>query len=415
MRKYPDISLFVLFVGLLLVSCKSKKLEPASYDPEGSTITTSKPITYQIRKTWRLDGGKISVSNEFPGARLNDFKQINDTLFTALIEPENSPVNKSPWYAFKIWSDKSQEIYIQMEYQEDYQHRYYPDISNDLKTWQPVDSSKVSTDSINMVTTISLKIGPQPTYLAAQEVMTSDYVYQYINTLKNKEFISSRIIGYSTLGKEIPLLTIGNKDSRKIIVVLGRQHPPEATGFLALQKFIDEIVNKDQLAQEFREEFLTLLIPMVNPDGVDQGHWRHNAGGVDLNRDWSGFNQPETRAISKYLVAYMQNSDKKIYFQIDFHSTQEDLFYVFEKDKPTLLTGFTHRWLDEIESNLPDYKANRILSGGSSPVSTYWFNKTFQAEAVTYEVGDDSRRSRIQQISEEAAQAMMKLLLQENL
>ena len=29
--------------------------------------------------------------------------------------------------------------------------------------------------------------------------------------------------------------------------------------------------------------------------------WRHNANGVDLNRDWTAFTQPETQAIKNYL------------------------------------------------------------------------------------------------------------------
>ena len=35
------------------------------------------------------------------------------------------------------------------------------------------------------------------------------------------------------------------------------------------------------------EKFRVLAFPLMNPDGVDLGHWRHNAGGIDLNRDWS--------------------------------------------------------------------------------------------------------------------------------
>ena len=39
----------------------------------------------------------------------------------------------------------------------------------------------------------------------------------------------------------------------------------------------------------------------MNPDGVDLGHWRHNANGVDLNRDWSYYNQPEIKQAVNFI------------------------------------------------------------------------------------------------------------------
>ena len=63
----------------------------------------------------------------------------------------------------------------------------------------------------------------------------------------------------------------------------------------------------------------------MNPDGVDNGHWRHNANGVDLNRDWTGFNQPETSNIKNFL----KKKTKEGYdftLGVDFHSTWQDVY-----------------------------------------------------------------------------------------
>ena len=40
---------------------------------------------------------------------------------------------------------------------------------------------------------------------------------------------------------------------------------------------------------------------VLKPDGVADGHWRHNDGGKDLNRDWGPFTQPETQAVAGVL------------------------------------------------------------------------------------------------------------------
>ncbi len=402
---------FSFILSLFVIASCSKGVEPESYDPEGSTDTRTKEISYQVKRTWRMDNGSLSVSNDFVSSRLNDFVRQNDTLYTAVISPENGPINKSPWYAFSIWSEKERKITVELKYTDDYTHRYYPDLSHDMVNWTPIDSSDFVNDTTNQVTRMHLEIGPDTLFVAAQEIMTSQYVYNYLDSLSKIAGAQTKDIGYSTLGKPIRLLSAGNPASENVVVIIGRQHPPEATGFLALQAFVNDLMKNDSLAVSFRDEFQLIMVPMVNPDGVDMGHWRHNAGGIDLNRDWYSFNQPETSAIRDYLVSWVQENNKQILFAIDFHSTQEDLFYVFEEDRETNMTGFTHRWLDRIEQDLGDYEANRIPTSGNSPVSTRWFYDTFETEAVTYEVGDDSPRKRIERIGESAADALMELML----
>ena len=73
------------------------------------------------------------------------------------------------------------------------------------------------------------------------------------------------------------------------MAIVGRQHPPEVTGSMALMEFVETIVGASDLAKEFRQSFRTIVIPLMNPDGVAAGNWRHNLNGVDLNRDWGPF------------------------------------------------------------------------------------------------------------------------------
>ena len=84
-------------------------------------------------------------------------------------------------------------------------------------------------------------------------------------------------------------------------MVFGRQHPPEVTGWLAMKAFVETLNGDSKLAKKFRKKYTTYVVPLMNPDGADLGHWRHNAGGVDLNRDWSQFHHPETQAVRDFL------------------------------------------------------------------------------------------------------------------
>lgn len=67
-------------------------------------------ITIQKRENFTFNNGNLIFSNQFLSGRLNRIDQINDSTFNIFIEPENRPINPSPWYAFKIWSKNSRNV-----------------------------------------------------------------------------------------------------------------------------------------------------------------------------------------------------------------------------------------------------------------------------------------------------------------
>ena len=108
----------------------------------------------------------------------------------------------------------------------------------------------------------------------------------------------------------------------EVIVALTRQHPPETSGQEAYRGFVERLMKRDDAkANSFRGRHRMVLAPMPNPDGVEGGNWRLNAGGVDLNRDWGQFTQPETKALSDWIV--QQAGDRRVVAMMDFHSTDK--------------------------------------------------------------------------------------------
>jgi predicted deacylase len=168
-------------------------------------------------------------------------------------------------------------------------------------------------------------------------------------------------------------------------------------------------VGDSELARNFRQEFKVLLVPLLNPDGLDLGHWRHNMGGVDLNRDWGTFAQPETRAVRDAILAFKEQGP--VLLHLDFHSTFNDVFYT-QTDEPQSPDPFTKPWLDGISRRFPDYEVKRSPSEPMRlTTSTSWAYKTLGIPAITYELGDNTDRARLQAIAAGAAQEMMTLLL----
>ena len=408
--------LLVLFM-LVAGSCSSSEsFTGFSYDPEGATETSDKPITPQHKRTIGIAEDGIWISNEFSGARMSDFFKANDSLYQIVIEPENAPINNSPWYGFKIWADTTKQVKIKLTYKEG-EHRYIPDLSSNGQNWSPIDSANYRPDTLAGTATLSLSLSKDTLWVSGQELITQSTFSGWADSLSKKSFVEQQTVGYSHQQRPIKRLTISEVNKQKphgVLIIVSRLHPPELPGQMAALQFIEVISSNTKLAKEFRQNFEIIAYPFANPDGVENGHWRHNAGGVDLNRDWQAFNQPETQAIRDDLLTTVKNDSlKTVYYGIDFHSTDENIFYPINREIKTFPDDFTYRWLDAVTTAFPDIEFTIEPFDTSSPITKNWIYKTFGADALTYEVNDTMDRKLIDQTSRKATNLLMEMLLKE--
>ncbi|MFY0685412.1 MAG: hypothetical protein JXR20_12745, partial [Balneola sp.] len=370
MNKFLFISL--IFVSLL--NCKStEQFTGFSYDPPNVTDTQDKEVNPQYRRIIGTGKPTVWVSNKFEGARLNDFYALNDSTFEIYIEPENAPINNSPWYAFSIWSDTAQTVRLRLNYN-NARHRYVPKISSGTG-FTPIDMSAAVYDTASKTLEFEIELTKDPKTVSAQIITDTKYYEEWLSTMAKKSSISIEDIGLSKLGNPIKELTINEVDPNQeagVLVIMGRQHPPEVTGFLASLYFIDELSSDTPLAKNFRNHFIVRAFPLINIDGVLNGHWRHNAGGIDLNRDWENFNQPETKLVRDALLPILDSPLQTVYYGIDFHSTNENLFYPIEQSVKTFPDDLTQRWIPFVEEANPNVKFVTEEFDTSSPISKNW-------------------------------------------
>lgn len=399
----------------LLINCKSsEEFTGFSYDPEDVTNTKNKEIKPQYLRTIGAGEPTVWISNNFEGARMNDFYALNDSTFEVLIEPENAPINNSPWYAFEIWSDSSRTANIRLNYNHG-RHRYVPKVAID-DTIRAINLKNAFRDTINNTLTFPVSLNPEPKTFSAQLITDSDYYSQWLNSFSDKNYVKISDAGTTHLGNPIKKMVISEVKPDKeagVLIIISRQHPPEVPGYLASQIFIEEIAGNSELAKEFRKEFETIAFPLLNIDGVLNGHWRHNAAGVDLNRDWVNFNQPETQAVRDALLPLKSNADRTVYYGIDFHSTNENIFYPINEDVITKPDNITQRWEQIIMDQNPDVDFNSEEFAPTSPIAKNWIYTTFGTDAVTYEIDDVMDSDTINQVARSSAQSLMKLLLEE--
>ena len=130
----PKFILLCVAVSLVF-SCKNTKSTSASSGYQGQgpnpiVSTLTKPVQKQWRGLWAFQDSTVFFSNQFDGARLNGVAHDGDDHYTLWITAENTPINPSPWYGFKVWSTAAKEVKLKFTY-DGSRSRYYPKISKD--------------------------------------------------------------------------------------------------------------------------------------------------------------------------------------------------------------------------------------------------------------------------------------------
>ena len=351
--------------------------------------------------------GAILLDAHFDGGQLGSCVVAGDGVFDLTLFPEDAPpINTSPWYAYRVSGRQGDDVTIRMQFEDGYA-RYWPKISLDGENWAAAREEQVTKSGDGESMELSLELGQARLWVAGQEVLAQEFYRHWINELESHPGVDTSLVGKSVEGR--PIYLAETPDRPDFILMIGRQHPPEVTGAIAMQSFIDTTLADTDLARKFRNRFKLAIVPLLNPDGVAAGHWRHNVNGVDVNRDWGPFTQPESRSVIKW-VERQETSGKNLRLMLDFHSTFEDLFYTQPvSDDPV---DFASLWLGASAARLPDFpfkhQANPVSEQANSK---NYFYKSRGIPAITYESGDETSREQLEKSAVIFAEEMMRVML----
>ena len=296
-------------------------------------------------------------------------------------------INPSPWYALRLTSASAGPRIVTLDYT-DYEHRYAPWLSVDGKHWTQLEADRLTLNEMKTRATLRLDLPRGPVFLAGQPMSSSADALAWTRSFLNRRGFTEARYGTSLAGR--PLIGFvggGGGAGSDMIVALTRQHPPETTGEEAFRGFLGRLFGRDDaLAKAFLASHRILLAPMPNPDGVDDGNWRLNRGGIDLNRDWGPFTQPETKALSAWIVA--QAKGRHVVSMMDFHSTFKTTIYAPPLDAPSPTIAFLPALKETFDGELqtpPPWSYSHNASGGTSKG---WALEALQAPGITVELWD---------------------------
>lgn len=347
----------------------------------------------------------VTLHADFEGAPPMRCAIDPDGGFTLLIGPEHAPpINPSPWYAFRYDNRSSAAAKVTLRYLSG-RHRYPPKrIEADgravaIEAEVPKDRSSAS-----------FRLPPGSGTIAAEELVGEGDNRALLERLSAFPGVRRFMVARSHDGRAIEAVHWGDDRAPRLLVLLGRQHPPEVSGALAMARFVERLVGRLSSDPGRFSDTQMLIVPMLNPDGVVRGHWRANLGGLDLNRDWGEFTQPESRGVKAWLDA--RPAGVRPVLMVDFHSTNRNLFYVQGEEEAQCDTRFPVRWLGPLEGRIADYPftIERRNANPGRGTAKNWFCKTYRIPALTYEVADEADRDALLRVAEQLADRLMPAL-----
>lgn len=352
----------------------------------------------------------FSVDDAFDGARRGVCQVSGSDRVTLAIVPEDDNVsNASPWFAFRLTPSRPGKATVVLDYGE-WQHRYEPKTSTDGRRWTRLDEAAVTITDEGRFAEIRVNLDSTPVWVSAQELIMPAHYDDWAATLASESVAQVSELGRSRDGRAISILNSPGKE-KDVVLLIGRQHPPEVSGAFAFFPFVETLFADEPLASAFRERYAIVAIPILNPDGVVAGNWRHGLGEMDLNRDWGAFTQPETRLVAE-LIADLERQGRQLHFFLDFHSTKRNLFYTFPDDA-TKPPAFFVNWFERVRPRLEDYPfSNENARPTTLGVGKNYINERYGIAAATYEVGDETDREAAQAAAVVFAEEFMKLILE---
>lgn len=378
---------------------------------QGVMSSNTARVSLPPRQQWNFTNAGVQFDSDFSGARLNACDALGDRDFQVTVSPENEPINPSPWYAFKVSADKRETITLHFLHTYDRPHGR-PWLSRDGKNWTRVSTNDYRPGAETNTATLRLEVGKKTVWVAAWDMVGLAEMAAWQEKICRRPFVHAGVAGVSMENRPLDDFVVSETTNANYVFVIGRQHPPEITGSIGLMSFMDTVTGGSRLAKEFRRHFQVVVVPVVNPDGVEHGHWRSNMGGVDLNRDWRDFSQPETAELRDFILRFAKMPGARPELFVDFHSTGTNVFYAVPQEPGDVHKDFTDNWLAALERDCPKFGFERDdTHNAGEATSKAWAHAALHCPAITCEFGYNTDRKLVRAAARAEAEEMMKLLL----
>lgn len=257
-------------------------------------ITSSSFLISQVKFSTDFDSGSIGSHKLLDSTWIHRAK--GDSLLTLSYEIQSrfDPLNpidttlkpSARWYHFRMEGVKGKQIFLNIKNSETIRPFYSYDGIN-YQRFEEVEN--IFEGAVNKIFT------HDTVYISHFVPYSYSHLINKIEEWGSNSFVTKEIIGHSSLGLPIEMLTVTdnsiNNSQKKKVWIHGRSHPSEAPASWHLEGMIDQILSDTPFATELRKNTIFYIVPFINPDGVKGGFSRSSSTGVNIEINW---NQPDS-------------------------------------------------------------------------------------------------------------------------
>ena len=365
MKKFLVIA--ALFLGAMTANGKATAQVKFSADFESGSMEKVELVSQETKN------GKETVTYDF----YSRFDPANPA------RPTLAP--SARWYYFKMEGVKGKEVILNVK-NSDARRPFY---SYDNKNWTRFSATE-SPDEKTIIKTYD----QDAVYIAYYVPYTYSHLLEKIQEWVKNDWVGLSSIGKSEHGRNMPLLTITNrnlKKDKKVVYIHGRVHTSETPGSWHLERMIDILVSDTPYAKNLRDNAIFYILPFTNPDGVVEGNSRSNSNGVNMEVNWDDPEEVTTQEV-KNMRAFLKSIDPKnvdVFLNMHSQSMHQATYWVHTAETSSDKFYNNLMLLANLTINDNPYFAKQDLCfskmGSRYCEGWFWNNSGEKTLAVTFE------------------------------
>ena len=290
------------------------------------------------------------------------------------------------WYYFKMTGVKDKLVTLNVK-NSDARRPYY---SYDNENWTRFSSVESPDEK-----TIIKKYEQDEVYIAYYIPYTYSRLLDKIQEWVKYDWVDLSSIGQSEHGRNMPLLTITNKnlkENKKVVYIHGRVHTSETPGTWHLERMIDDLVADTPYANALRENTVYYILPFTNPDGVVEGMSRSNSNGVNMEVNWDDPEEVTTKEVKNmraFLQGLLAKGNVDVFLNMHSQSMHQATYWVHTAETSSDTFYKNLMVLANLTINDNPYFAKKDLCfskmGSRYCEGWFWNNSGEKTLAVTFE------------------------------
>ena len=343
----------------------------------------------QIKFSADFECGSMEKA-EFVSQESKNGKEVITYDFYSRFDPANpARPNLAPsarWYYFKMEGVKGKEVVLNVK-NSDARRPFY---SYDNQNWTRFSATE-SPDEKTIIKTYD----QDAVYIAYYVPYTYSHLLNKIIGWVKNDWVDLSSIGESEHGRNMPLLTITNKnlkENKKVVYIHGRVHTSETPGSWHLERMIDVLVSDTPYANALRENTIFYILPFTNPDGVVEGNSRSNANGVNMEVNWDDPEEVTTKEVKNmrtFLQGLLAKGNVDVFLNMHSQSMHQATYWVHTAETSSDKFYKDLMLLANLTINDNPYFAKRDLCfskmGSRYCEGWFWNNSGEKTLAVTFE------------------------------